>query len=1476
MTGRIDKAALFVLETLRRYPDNELQASDLHAEAAGRFSLATLQRTLATLWNQKAVVCAPDPDGTLWWAIDLPRRGPVTPEPAKPLKAVRPRSPRAAPPPVPAALPVAASPKVPALPPVPTLPPVPAPPPVAAPAPVAGPAPVAAPVAAPAPVPQREPPQPPALRREMPPRPPTAQPGVEIHPPPAPAPTSALPVRPQWRRPERAGPRAPASKLEQEAHAALDAARPPAVEALLDLIHRVNPTQRNVDARLRAEHYGLKNQLQSLLIRHYANQFVVEVEPADLRVIGLRHRYGPQDGCHAVLDDLDDDARAWAQFQLDTGQGEPVPRAVPLRMGAEADSPRAERGVEQWMRCAARCLAEYDYEGAREAFLHALQESDGSAGTALPLVELLVETLGDYRAALDLLPRLRTHGPGVVTMRAHLAVAAVHEGALPLAEQLLADATGPLPATAWVQLVQAWLQLGQEDKATRALSGARSCGPPTPDLLALEQHLAAQREARRAPQELHLQALADSGQWEAVRVAAGQVIEGHPDSALARRLLRRAEQEVAQARLRDALASARDHAAQAQWQAATASLAAVPATDWTEEMHRLADQARAQLRTQQRHQALRAVAEQVGRKDGTAAWFAWWSEPDAAVAAEIVASWPSPSYDWLRELRRAGCKASESVAAAQALLGVLALPDADQGAALDRAFARCPALRHLEPARQLADVHARVEAAARREGQHTALQAVAALVEAEQWQQASAMLESLGTVAGRTARQREALAATIVHGLAANAAMERCVALQQRGQWLEAGHAAQLAAGHHPHLARAQQWRALAEQLRAAARAGRRQVIFETPHAPRSRIPLGLCLRPDTDATNINERGRVVLVAGGHGFALIEIIDPETSAVVRGSIIDLGGPAQPQWMHLCAGPVLLLANTAGRCLVLDSDTLVPLRDVQLPIPEGLVCYRLMLPQPSLLWVLLGDLSAKPPTWHILDFDALRPVATCGSGRVHGSQVAGLEPPGLVLWDEAGRAEILTPRGRPHALPALVHGMPTAAVALPFDRRVACLFIEAEEDGAKLRAMLHVRPMSGSGRHKQMRWATTEVAKWLSAKTALDRGDLLAMGTVSAVGHVAMLHARPTAFGVADIKVNDITNHSALVGSHDGRRAYLLLAMSHGLWVVQDFTSLAAGAGKMLVRANFPDYRPGYVHEEVADHADLRGFLLRLNWSRHQLAPGQAEAFWDSCADDASRLLLFGQLVRRRALAVAETLRSRVAGLAEHLPRARLHLIGLQGAHENWAAARTLWHAIDRSALEPDEALHHRHLGAYLTLMTDDLATAQQEIEDVRQFGEPARPCGCQLVYWRDAVSAALQARAGTAVTVLPEVMGTLLQAEADIGAGRCHEVRTKLALCSLDAEPQLQASARLALAWLRDASPRSDDERFAEFLALGTFLDVSDVPILPPRDNLLVPGDHWSSARLRDVAKEAAERLAELAAAFLDRGAADAAAGGAG
>jgi hypothetical protein len=356
---------------------------------------------------------------------------------------------------------------------------------------------------------------------------------------------------------------------------------------LAELIQRVNPTDRGLPLAEVARRYRLKNQLQSLLVRRFAAE--VEVSADREGVALLAHRGSGKSACHAVLAELDEDARSWVQRRLDedaapepaTAPGDARVRAPVRETGpvsgneggagpeplGESDAlPDEDLSAEELLARGHEAMEAYDYELAQRAFARALASSRGGAAAAEALLGLLVEHLAAYSEAAALWPRLSPEAAADARIRTLAALAAAHVGDESRAHELLQGLTreSDLAAAAEVYQVLARRSLERDDEpgdaeAAHELALARQHGGPSLALLELERELAAQVARRCAPLEARAAEAYDAGRMDEAEQRARDVLARWPESRAARALLGRIEAQRRQARA-DALLARADAA----------------------------------------------------------------------------------------------------------------------------------------------------------------------------------------------------------------------------------------------------------------------------------------------------------------------------------------------------------------------------------------------------------------------------------------------------------------------------------------------------------------------------------------------------------------------------------------------------------------------------------------------------------------------------------------------------------------------------------------------------------------------------------------------------------------------------------------------------------------------------------------------------------------------------------------------------
>ena len=335
----------------------------------------------------------------------------------------------------------------------------------------------------------------------------------------------------------------------------------PSVEELIRLIHEVNPTGHDVTKREAERRYATKSKLQSLLVRRFRENLVIE-RGSDEGVILLRHKYLGVAASHAVVADLDDEARSWVQMHLDLGTdeapSEPPSHRLVARRTKRSSEDLVSRGplssMDEALDHGRRALDEYDFEAARDAFERAHMAAPMALKPIRALLDLLVHQLGLDVEALDVADSLDSGLLESPDVRAPLALAAARAGDRERAEKWAHDLDSPRAAEVHRILAAAALQNGDLAYATAALDLARRSFAADPELIAIEKRLAEAKAIAVKPREVALDGMVARGDWVRAVDLARQIVAEHPDSVAARRVLKDASARAREAQQTSALA----------------------------------------------------------------------------------------------------------------------------------------------------------------------------------------------------------------------------------------------------------------------------------------------------------------------------------------------------------------------------------------------------------------------------------------------------------------------------------------------------------------------------------------------------------------------------------------------------------------------------------------------------------------------------------------------------------------------------------------------------------------------------------------------------------------------------------------------------------------------------------------------------------------------------------------------------------
>ncbi len=310
------------------------------------------------------------------------------------------------------------------------------------------------------------------------------------------------------------------------------------IEQLFELIRQVNPTDSGLAGAERDAAYSVKARLQSLLIERFGEQLhITEVGGSEGSVIGIRHRTYDRDACHAVVHQLSEAARAWVRWQRDTAAeavSDIAPKPLPTR------PPAAPISSDEGLAAGERRLAEYDFDGARQAFeasLHSPVAAERARAARLLLI-LLVEHLADCSAAIALGTSLDVDQLADPDVRCLLAFAHATAGDHEEAKRLLGRLSGERADAAALGLAARALEAAELDECERwaeRIPPASGMRPRAMSLLAAVRSRRA--EAGRALEPV-LRAAQASGDLAAIERAAHELLAVDPESAVGSAALR--------------------------------------------------------------------------------------------------------------------------------------------------------------------------------------------------------------------------------------------------------------------------------------------------------------------------------------------------------------------------------------------------------------------------------------------------------------------------------------------------------------------------------------------------------------------------------------------------------------------------------------------------------------------------------------------------------------------------------------------------------------------------------------------------------------------------------------------------------------------------------------------------------------------------------------------------------------------------
>ncbi len=256
---------------------------------------------------------------------------------------------------------------------------------------------------------------------------------------------------------------------------------------LIRMIHAVNPTARNIPKKEADRRYRLKSQLQSLLINRFGDSLIVEEEPGRPDIAGLKLRHFSEDACHAVVKELDDNARQWIYRHVShaetQGHGdypagsddgaEKLRTDIANRQtdahSADKDSRLDALSVEELIRTGRKALEEYDYDMCGKCFTRAFEMAPDNVEIAVTLLEFLVDFMGAYDKAFQLFQSMSLKLKKNIVLEELAALALIRSGKEDIAVNMVKNASSPRAAEVYMLACRAAIDRSEADKAEEYL-----------------------------------------------------------------------------------------------------------------------------------------------------------------------------------------------------------------------------------------------------------------------------------------------------------------------------------------------------------------------------------------------------------------------------------------------------------------------------------------------------------------------------------------------------------------------------------------------------------------------------------------------------------------------------------------------------------------------------------------------------------------------------------------------------------------------------------------------------------------------------------------------------------------------------------------------------------------------------------------------------------------------------------------------
>ncbi len=342
---------------------------------------------------------------------------------------------------------------------------------------------------------------------------------------------------------------------------------------LVKLIHRVNPTGRSMHSNVQQDRYRLKARLQSLLINRYEDSLVIEsAGDTESDLVSIRLLHYDDDGCHALLSELDVDARSRCQRQLDLAtladdnaqegkRSEPGNRRTTREgnscLAIETKDTR-DTSIADLLSMSERALDAYDYDECERYLRAACSKSDKDPRVAASLLDFLVNTIADYDGALALVDTFPRAWRKNECLRNLTAAALMRSGRIKDALSVLGHSVDRANTDIHERAVLHFIDADDGDRAQAQLSILRSFDDPELSLRIgdLEGRITDLKRRQLQPLVDELHTVWNTGDLDNARKRADKLLAQWPENNVARRIVAKIDRITREREITDLLSRA--------------------------------------------------------------------------------------------------------------------------------------------------------------------------------------------------------------------------------------------------------------------------------------------------------------------------------------------------------------------------------------------------------------------------------------------------------------------------------------------------------------------------------------------------------------------------------------------------------------------------------------------------------------------------------------------------------------------------------------------------------------------------------------------------------------------------------------------------------------------------------------------------------------------------------------------------------